>query len=194
MFNLKPIWNYILMNVLPFILLTILIILLIIYQSDKLEAIALSLTVWIFTYELVKEKGDEFENYKRDLKSLYEEYKENIEYSIVIEQTDINKIKELSFNQFRTNFINRVIKNNLIRDKNLLNKLNDDLIKLIWFNKVWFILAKQVLLKENLDSHLKEQIESYLGYEKKHINTNLIKNVDLIKKYYKKEFIFKIKE
>ena len=123
---------------------------------------------------------------KNSIKNLYNDYFYNVELSIVYSQSRSKGVEELSFSKYSLKFMKIVIEENLISNKKLMEYIVIDFRTLSWYNRVWYVLDKEVVL-DNIKISDKKVLK-FLDFNDNVIYPQLGKNKELIKKYYEKKY------
>ena len=154
---------------------------------DKANWPIATITTAVMIYMVQRhDKKEQEHNYIQDsIRLLHNEYKRNINLAIILDQQKSSKIDEIPFSIYSTKYMSIILEKSIIKDKNLKNEIEREVNRLTWFNKIWLILAKEVLLD---NKNLKNKIKDCLEYNKEQIYQKLKITKDLIGKYYKEKF------
>ena len=132
-------------------------------------------------------KGEKrYNKNKNSIKNLYNDYFYNVELSAAYSQSRSKSVEELSFSKYSLKFMKIVIEENLISNKKLMEYIVIDFRTLSWYNRVWYVLAKEVVL-DNIKISDKKVLK-FLDFNDNVIYPQLGKNKELIKKYYEKKY------
>lgn len=152
----------------------------------KWTFVAIITPILIFQIERDYKDEEEYGKLKQTLKWLYDEYKRNINFSIIIDQLRINKnLDELPFSIFELRFINKVIEEGMIKDKKIKERIISELERMTHFNRVWMILAKATLLQ---NKRIKKNVNDFLECNHQEIYPNLVETKNQVKIYFEKKF------